>query len=119
MVAGALFEFVEAVVGDFFGMGLGGLEVVDLEAEEVDGVFELLSDEFGFWVGGHLILEKDCHAAHGPANCTAPQENMRGASHHFVMLREMLRSAPRMLAMLREMPRRSRLAMTIGLGIVD
>ena len=42
MVAGALLEFGEAVIGDFFGMGLCGLEVIDLEAEEVNGVFELL-----------------------------------------------------------------------------
>ncbi len=90
VVAGALLEFVEAVIGDLFGMGLSGLEIVDLEAQEVDGVFELLSDEFAFWVGGHLIQVKDCHA-----RFTVPQSaRPRKACGCFASLRDAPRDAP-------------------------
>jgi len=53
VIPGVLFKFAKPAVGYLLHVLLLGFEGVDLEMEQIDGVFDLVGNKFGLGVRGH------------------------------------------------------------------
>lgn len=57
VVPGVFFDLYKPAIGYLLDVLLLGFEGVDLETEQIDGVFELVGDEFGLGVCGHNLAQ--------------------------------------------------------------
>ena len=57
VVPGVFFELYQPAVGYLLDVLLLGFKGVDLETEQIDGVFDLVGDKFGLGVCSHNLAQ--------------------------------------------------------------